>query len=128
MVVSEIGELLRKLRGKESLRDVAERAGISHAYLSLIEKGIDPRTKSPLMPSPETLKGLSRAFNYPFEELMKAAGYLERGNDNSSATSLSIAYYGGAKTEEEKEFLDEQLEIFRIRKAIREQEKKNNNE
>lgn len=76
--MKELSELLIKLRGKESLRDVADRAKISHTYLSHLEKGKDPRTGKPLYPSPDTLKALATAFNYPYEELMMAAGYLER--------------------------------------------------
>lgn len=38
-MVVNLGELLRQLRGKESLRSVSKRAGISHNYLSIVEKG-----------------------------------------------------------------------------------------
>lgn len=75
--MSELAKLLVKLRGKESLRDVAERANISHSYLSNLEKGIDPRTKKPLYPSPDTLKQLANAYEYPYEKLLIAAGYIE---------------------------------------------------
>lgn len=73
----EIGELLRKIRGRDSLRTASEKTGLSHTYISLIEKGIDPRTKSALKPSPESLKAYSVGYNYPYEELMKAAEYLD---------------------------------------------------
>lgn len=73
----ELKDLLRKLRGKESLRKVSRRAGISHNYLSIIEKGIDPRTGSPVHPSPETLKALAKAYSYPYEDLLVAAGYID---------------------------------------------------
>lgn len=74
--MNELGELLRSLRGKKSLREVADKADISHNYLSIIEKGIDPRSGSPVKPTPETLKSLSKAYNYSYENLMKSAGYL----------------------------------------------------
>lgn len=72
-----LGELLRELRGKESLRSVAKRAGVSHNYLSIVEKGVDPRTGAPVKPSPDTLRSLSRAYNYPYKDLMLVAGYSE---------------------------------------------------
>jgi len=50
--------------------------GISYSYLSVLEKGIDPRTGKDPNPKPDTLKIISRAYEYPYEELMKAAGYL----------------------------------------------------
>ncbi|OAH53122.1 hypothetical protein AWH48_12255 [Domibacillus aminovorans] len=69
--------LLKELRGKESLRSVGERAGLSHNYLSQLEKGIDPRTKKPIKPTPDTLKRLSEAYDYSYDELLKLAGYIE---------------------------------------------------
>lgn len=79
--MSELGSLLKKLRGKESLRDASKRSGVSHNYLSLLEKGTDPRTKAPIKPSPETLKKLAEAYNYSYEELMNAAGYLDESSE-----------------------------------------------
>lgn len=76
--MSELGDLLRKLRGKESLRDAAKRAGLSHNYLSIVEKGVDPRTGSPMKPSTDTLRSLANAYGYPYEELLKVAGVLEK--------------------------------------------------
>jgi transcriptional regulator with XRE-family HTH domain len=75
--VVNLGDLLRQLRGKESLRSVSKRAGISHNYLSIVEKGVDPRTGAPVKPSPDTLRSLSRAYNYPYKDLMLTAGYSE---------------------------------------------------
>lgn len=81
--MNELGELLRRLRGKKSLREAAEKAGISHNYLSIVEKGTDPRSGSPIKPTPETIMSLSKAYNYSYEELMKIAGYLP-GEENES--------------------------------------------
>lgn len=75
--MSELGDLLRNLRGKESLRDAGKRTGLSHTYLSIIEKGFDPRSGKPVKPTPETLKLLSEAYNHPYEDLMIKAGYIE---------------------------------------------------
>jgi len=75
--MSELGKVLRELRGNRSLRNISKIAGISHNYLRNLEIGIDPRTKSPINPSPETLKKLAEAYNYPYEELLKLAGYLD---------------------------------------------------
>lgn len=91
----ELGKLLRKLRGKESLREAAARAGISHNYLSIVEKGVDPRSGSPVKPSPETLKSLSQAYNYPYLELMYAAGYVDEAESMSAEmTNITDAILG----------------------------------
>lgn len=78
-----LGELLKDLRGKESLRDASKRIGISHTYLDTIEKGFDKRSGKHVNPTPETLKLLSKAYNYDYEKLMIHAGYLETSKNIS---------------------------------------------
>ncbi len=73
-----LGALLKKLRAGEPLRDAAARIGISHTYLNILEKGVDPRSGSAIKPSVETLQKLARAYGYPYEKLLGAAGYLDR--------------------------------------------------
>jgi HTH-type transcriptional regulator, competence development regulator len=79
--MQELGNLLRRLRDHESLRDISSRSGISHTYLGIIEKGIDQRSGNPVKPTPETLKILAKAYNYPYEELMRKAGYLQESSE-----------------------------------------------
>lgn len=86
IIMNALSNLLIKLRGNESLRDVADRAKISHTYLSHLEKGRDPRTGKPLYPSPDTLKALSKAFNYSYNKLMVAAGYLDEEENPANET------------------------------------------
>ncbi|MEK4171014.1 helix-turn-helix transcriptional regulator [Lysinibacillus sp. FSL L8-0312] len=75
--MSELGDLLKKLRGNKSLREIAELTELSHTYISDIEKGFRRGSKKPLHPSPDTLRRLANAYNYPYEKLMKIAGYIE---------------------------------------------------
>jgi transcriptional regulator with XRE-family HTH domain len=72
--MNELSELLKLLRGKESLRSVSRRAGISHNYLSILERGYDPQTEQPINPTPQILKKLSEAYKYPYDILMEKAG------------------------------------------------------
>lgn len=74
--MNELAKLLKKLRGKTSLRDITKIANVSPTYLNNLERGFDPRTNKPLNPSVEILKRLAKTYNYPYEELMKVAGYL----------------------------------------------------
>ena len=46
-----------------SLRDAADLVGVSHTYLSILEKAKDPRNNSPNVPKLETLKMISKAYN-----------------------------------------------------------------
>ncbi|MEK3856590.1 helix-turn-helix domain-containing protein [Cytobacillus sp. FSL H8-0458] len=73
--MTRIGEFLRKLRGKRSLRDIQKLSGVSYTYLRSIEKGVDPRSGNEIIPTPDTLKKLSKAYNHPYNELMLLAGY-----------------------------------------------------
>ncbi|ODM27183.1 helix-turn-helix domain-containing protein [Acetivibrio mesophilus] len=75
---SNLGELFKEIRlsKKWSIRQAAKKMGISYSYLSILERGVDPRTGKDSNPKPETLRIISKAYNYPYEELMKAAGYL----------------------------------------------------
>lgn len=81
--MNELGLLLKTLRGKMSLRDVAQISGLSYSYISSIEKGEHPKTKAPVNPSPDTLKRLSKCYNYPYSNLMKKAGYIDDIDDES---------------------------------------------
>jgi transcriptional regulator with XRE-family HTH domain len=111
----ELGALLRKLRENESLRDVSIRSGISHTYLGIIEKGIDQRSGNPVKPTPETLKTLAKAYNYPYEDLMRKAGYL---NENSEPYSAEVP----KPVFDLEEFLKSQFVTYRGR-ALKEAER-----
>jgi transcriptional regulator with XRE-family HTH domain len=79
--VNDLGDFLKELRGELSLRDVQEGTGISHTYLSTLEKGYDPRTKKERKPTPKVLQTLARFYRVNYKDLMYLAGYLE--NDDS---------------------------------------------
>lgn len=72
----KINELLRSIRGEDSLRDAKKKTGLSHNYISILEKGYDPRTGSPMRPSPDSLKAYAEGYNFPYTKLLIAAGYI----------------------------------------------------
>lgn len=74
---NSLGEYIRELRGKESLRSVSNRINgkLSHSYISDLEKGIS-RRGTPINPTPEALKILSEAYNVSYDYLMELAGYI----------------------------------------------------
>lgn len=77
--MSDINKYLRELRKRRgfTLREAAERSGLSHSYISSLESGVHPKTKAPIKPSPETLERLSKAYNTVYEDLMRIAGYMD---------------------------------------------------
>ncbi|MCX7843305.1 MAG: helix-turn-helix domain-containing protein [Clostridia bacterium] len=77
--MNNLGQLFRQIRRskKWSVREAAKRLGISYSYLSILEKGTDPRTGRDSKPQPDTLRLISKVYDYPYEDLMKASGYLD---------------------------------------------------
>ncbi|MCX7749091.1 MAG: helix-turn-helix domain-containing protein [Clostridia bacterium] len=83
--MNNLGELFRQIRINKnwSIREAAKKMGISYSYLSILEKGVDPRTGKDSNPKPDTLRIISKAYDYPYEDLMKAAGYInDEGNSD----------------------------------------------
>jgi transcriptional regulator with XRE-family HTH domain len=117
--MNDLGDFLKELRGKSSLREVQEGTGISHTYLSTLEKGYDPRTKKPRKPTPEVLQKLAKFYNVKYADLMYLAGYLERTPDEQQGISSE------EKKEKTKEYIlklksiDEELSNIKREKKNR---------
>lgn len=96
--MDELSDLLRRLRKdfNMSLRDVQEATGLSHTYLSTLEKGYDPRTKKKRNPSPAVLQTLARFYRVKYDELMQLAGYLE-ADDCLSSQEKEVTVSGNAE-------------------------------
>lgn len=65
----EIGPLLRRLRGRRSLRDVNRLAGVSSSYLSSIERG-------ERRPGRNVIRRLAAAYGVDPESLLERAGHV----------------------------------------------------
>ena len=75
-----IGELLRSLRGKKSLRQVERDTGTANSYLSRLEMG----TKRP---GARTLGRLAVYYGVPMQELFHAAGLQVKDTPSMYETS-----------------------------------------
>ncbi|MBU5311867.1 helix-turn-helix transcriptional regulator [Tissierella carlieri] len=89
MDLIKLGKTLQNKRDelKLSLRDAGELIGISHNYLSILEKAKDPRSDAPIKPTIDTLKLISDAYKIDINILLPLAGYediLIRPNDNTN--------------------------------------------
>lgn len=69
-----IGEYIRKYRGEMSLREFAEKCGISHTHLDSIEKGFDPRTGKPVRVTVDTLKKIAKTMGMTINDLLIQSG------------------------------------------------------
>lgn len=102
---NELGELLRKLRGNRSEREIAKETGLSHTIIRDFELGFRQSSNAPILPSPTALKKLSEVYQYPYEELLKIADYKKRDSE------LRMIMCGNPKlSEQDKEVLRNLME------------------
>ncbi len=75
----KLGKLIKRYREENrlSLREFAEKASLSHAYIDKLENGKDPTTGKPVMPTMRTIKLIAKAMDISTDELMAEAGYTD---------------------------------------------------
>ena len=99
--MSDLGDFIRMQRrlSQLSLRQLAELADVSNAYLSQLERGL-------YQPSAQVLKSLAGALELSAEELYRRAGLLDEDGDSAPAPSVEETIrLDEALTEEQKEAL-----------------------
>lgn len=107
---------LRKLKGF-TIRELAERSGVSTAYISQLENG------NRGIPSPDVLMKLSEGLNTSYSNLMEIAGYLEnpaRAEELPSAPvnlrrfirENELIFDGMLLTEADKEWVERMLTVL----------------
>lgn len=69
--MSEFGRLIRRIRKEKklSLKDVAKRGGLSHAYISQIENG------KRVNPTGQVINKLAKGLGVPVYDLLAISGY-----------------------------------------------------
>lgn len=79
--VADLGAFIRSQRERSaiSLRNLADRAGISNPYLSQIERGLRK-------PSADILKAIARGLSISAETLYVQAGWLDEDVESGSVT------------------------------------------
>ena len=84
--MSDLGDFIRLQRqlSHMSLRQLAELADVSNAYLSQLERGL-------YQPSANVLKSLAGALELSAEELYRRAGLLDEDGDSAPAPSVEEA-------------------------------------
>lgn len=108
---------IRALRGK-SLRDVEKATGISNAYLSQLERGDAQR------PAPDKLQSLAIYYGVPYEELMRAAGYLQSSRQSTNAPSaqtsaVHAALMSANLTPEEEDAVVKYIQFLRFQNGAK---------
>lgn len=69
----KLGEYLKKYREdhKMTMQEMADVCGFSKAYVSLLEKGINPTTGKPFSPTLQTLNKIASATGQDIDSLLK---------------------------------------------------------
>lgn len=103
--VSDLGSFIRQQRIKSaiSLRNLADRAGISNPYLSQIERGLRK-------PSADILKAIARGLSIRAEHLYERAGLLDGSLEIGDVRSAIQA--DPDLTERQKQALTEIYQTF----------------
>jgi transcriptional regulator with XRE-family HTH domain len=82
---SQLGQLIRRQRElhEMTVRELANRAGISNPYLSQIERGLRK-------PSEQVLDGIARSLELSAEALYEQAGIAREAEEEESAVVAAI--------------------------------------
>ena len=100
-----IGDFIRMQRriGQLSLRQLAELADVSNAYLSQVERGL-------YTPSAHVLKNIAQALDLSAEALFSRAGLLDEERDSDRGGVEAAVRLDDALTAEQKDTL---LRVYR---------------
>lgn len=66
-----LGEIIKKYRYEHhmSMDEFSRRSGMSKAYISILEKNYNPKTKKPVAPSIDSIRKSANAMSISFDEL-----------------------------------------------------------
>ena len=97
----DIGEFIRDLRSNAriSLRELADRAGVSNPYLSQIERGLRK-------PSAEVLQQIAKALRISAEQLYIRAGIVSPEDGVGGSVELAILADSGLTERQKQSLLD----------------------
>ena len=73
--IGEFGRLVRCARHDSglTLRELANRIGVSHAYVSILEIGRTRRSSSPPRPSPDIIRAIAKELGLDVNQLLTLA-------------------------------------------------------
>ena len=72
----KLSEIVKDYRQKNmiSLSTFSKQTGLSRGYLSMIERGVNPRSNNPICPSVETIHRLATAMGIDADALLRMMG------------------------------------------------------
>ena len=69
-----LGELIRVYRSEHNMnmQEFANHCGLSKAYISILERNINPSTGKPPIPSLETIRSIAKTLHMDFNDVIAA--------------------------------------------------------
>lgn len=104
-----------------TLREFADNCSLSHSYIAKLKNGIDPRSKSEIHPTMDTISKLSSAMNIEVKELLLQAGYIDKAENHillEDQIPLELRKIGIEYLELAKEMQDKNISPQDIKKII----------
>lgn len=101
-----------------SMEEFAEKSGLSKGYISILEKGHDPRSHKPLSPSLSTYNKIAKGMNVDLESLLSRinSSCLIELNANSNGRKRLLNYYDQLSEEGKKLLLHRAEELTKLDK------------
>lgn len=84
--MENIGDLIREYRQSHglSMEEFGKRAGLSKAYISLIERGKNTRSNKPIVPSIDTMKSIADGLEMDLDVLLRSIDPSQKIKINST--------------------------------------------
>lgn len=110
--MTKLGNFLKGYRDTHdlSLRNFAALSGLSHTYIEKIEKGSDPRSGKPVVPTINTLQALAKATGKTLLEILQIAGYVPDVSTLKQRTAIKKISDVLTQDPELKAFWDEMVQ------------------
>lgn len=89
----KLGEFVDKYLTEHNMsqRQFAKKCGMSSGYISMIVNGVNPRSKTPIVPSLKSLNGIACGMNMTIDELFLAVDdmLVDMSGDKKKTTDLT---------------------------------------
>ena len=110
--MTKLGNFLKGYRDTHdlSLRNFAALSGLSHTYIEKLEKGSDPRSGKPVVPTINTLQALAKATGKTLLEILQIAGYVSDVSTLKQRTTIKKISDVLTQDPELKVFWDEMVQ------------------
>ncbi len=122
----KLGEIIREFRKEHHLsqRQFALLSGLSNGYISILENGLNPKTKKPISPSLGQVNKLATGMGISLQELFMKADDMpidicDNAESSDKEKTLLLTYYDKLNTEGQERLLELADDMVRSGKYIK---------